>query len=36
VGQGVIYAVNPNVLKIICPGVFGIIKPVGYCLIGNK
>ena len=36
VGQGVIYAGNPNVLKKICPGVFGIIKPVGYCLIGNK
>jgi 4-amino-4-deoxy-L-arabinose transferase-like glycosyltransferase len=34
--QGVIYAGNPKVLKKICPGVFGIIQPVGYCMIGRK
>ena len=27
---------NPKVLKDICPGVFGVIKPVGYCMIGTK
>jgi len=34
--QGVIYTGNPIVLKKICPGVFGEIKPVGYCMIGKK
>ena len=34
--QGVIYTGNPNILKKICPGVFGTIKPVGYCMIGQK
>jgi 4-amino-4-deoxy-L-arabinose transferase-like glycosyltransferase len=34
--QGVIYAGNPKILKKICPGVFGVIKPVGYCMIGKK
>ena len=34
--QGVIYTGNPKVLKKICPGVFGTIKPVGYCMIGKK
>ena len=34
--DGVIYAGNPSVLKEICPGVFGEIKPVGYCMIGRK
>jgi hypothetical protein len=34
--QGVIYAGNPKVLKKICPGVFGVIKPVGYCMIGKR
>ena len=34
--DGVIYAGNPDVLKKVCPGVFGAIKPIGYCLIGNK
>ena len=34
--QGVIYAGNPVVLKKICPGIFGEIKPVGYCMIGKK
>ncbi len=34
--QGVIYTGNPKILKSICPGVFGTIKPVGYCMIGIK
>ena len=34
--QGVIYTGNPKILKNICPGVFGTIKPVGYCMIGKK
>jgi len=34
--QGVIYTGNPNILKKICPGIFGTIKPVGYCMIGKK
>ncbi len=34
--KGVIYAGNPKILKQICPGVFGTIKPVGYCMIGKK
>jgi len=34
--QGVIYVGNPTVLKKICPGFFGEIKPVGYCMIGKK
>ena len=34
--QGVIYTGNPEILKKICPGVFGEIKPVGYCMIGKK
>ena len=34
--QGVIYAGNPTVLKKICPGIFGEIKPIGYCMIGIK
>ncbi len=34
--QGVIYTGNPKVLKQICPGVYGTIKPVGYCMIGKK
>ena len=34
--QGVIYTGNPAVLKKVCPGVFGEIKPVGYCMIGKK
>ena len=34
--QGVIYTGNPNILKKICPGVFGVIKPVGYCMIGKR
>ena len=34
--QGVIYAGNPKILKKICPGVFGVINPVGYCMIGTR
>ena len=34
--QGVIYVGNPKILKDICPGVFGEIKPTGYCMIGKK
>ncbi len=34
--EGVIYTGNPKILKEICPGVYGTIKPVGYCMIGQK
>ena len=34
--QGVIYTGNPEILKKLCPGVFGAIKPAGYCMIGKK
>ena len=34
--QGVIYVGNPKILKKICPGVFGKITPVGYCMIGKR
>ncbi len=34
--NGVIYTGNPKVLKKICPGEFGTIKPVGYCMIGQR
>ena len=34
--QGVVYTGNPKILKEICPGVYGTIKPVGYCMIGKK
>ena len=34
--KGVIYVGNPEILKKICPGTFGSIKPVGYCMIGEK
>ena len=34
--QGVIYTGNPKILKSICPGVYGTIKPVGYCMIGQR
>ena len=34
--QGVIYVGNPKILKEICPGVFGKIAPVGYCMIGRR
>ena len=34
--QGVVYVGNPKILKEICPGVFGKIAPVGYCMIGKR
>jgi len=34
--EGVIYTGNPQILKKVCPGVFGTINPVGYCMIGKK
>ena len=34
--HGVVYTGNPKVLKKICPGVFGTIKPYGYCMIGKR
>ena len=34
--QGVIYAGNPDILKKICPGEFGTIRPTGYCMIGRR
>ena len=36
VNDGVIYAGNPKILKKICPGIYGTIKPVGYCMIGQR
>ncbi len=33
---GVIYVGNSKILKNICPGIFGTIKPVGICMIGIK
>ena len=36
VNEGVIYTGNPKILKKICPGVYGTIKPVGYCMIGLR
>ncbi len=34
--QGVIYTGNPKILKKVCPGVYGTIKPIGYCMIGKR
>ena len=33
---GVIYIGNPKILKEICPGIYGIIKPTGICMMGLK
>ena len=33
---GIVYTGNPKILKEICPGIFGTIKPYGYCMIGKK
>tara|TARA_B100001093_G_scaffold515521_1_gene592039 strand:+ start:795 stop:2168 length:1374 start_codon:yes stop_codon:yes gene_type:complete len=33
---GFIYVGNPKILKNICPGIFGSITRVGYCMIGIK
>ena len=34
--QGLIYTGTPKILKEICPGVFGTIRPIGYCMIGKR
>ena len=34
--SGVIYTGNPTILKKVCPGIYGTIKPVGYCMIGKR
>ena len=36
IDEGVIYTGNPKILKNVCPGVYGTIKPVGYCMIGRR
>ena len=33
---GVIYTGNPEVLKKVCPGVYGTIRPIGICMIGKR
>ena len=33
---GVIYTGNPQILKKVCPGVYGKIKPIGICMIGKR
>ena len=33
---GVVYAGNPEILKEVCPGVYGIIRPIGICMIGVR
>ena len=33
---GVLYVGNPNILKKVCPGLYGTIKPFGICMIGKK
>ena len=32
---GVVYTGNADVLKQVCPGVYGKIKKQGFCMIGN-
>ncbi len=36
INAGVIYTGNPKILKKVCPGVYGTIKPFGYCMIGTR
>jgi hypothetical protein len=36
INQGVIYTGDPKVLKKVCPGVYGTIRPYGYCMIGKR
>ena len=36
VDEGIIYTGNPKILKNVCPGIYGTIKPVGYCMIGSR
>ncbi len=33
---GVVYTGNPKILKKVCPGVYGTIRPVGICMIGAR
>ncbi len=33
---GVIYTGNPEILKKVCPGVYGTIRPIGICMIGKR
>ena len=33
---GVIYTGNSQILKKVCPGVYGTIKPIGICMIGTR
>ena len=32
---GVVYTGNPEVLKQVCPGIYGKIRNQGFCMIGN-
>ncbi len=34
--HGIIFTGNPEILKKVCPGEYGTIKPVGYCMIGIR
>jgi hypothetical protein len=34
--SGVIYVGNPKILKKLCPGTYGTIRPIGICMIGAK
>ena len=34
--HGIIFTGNPEILKKVCPGEYGTIKPVGYCMIGVR
>ncbi len=34
--DGFIYTGDPEILKDICPGIYGTIKPYGYCMIGLR
>ena len=36
INGGVIYTGNPRVLKKLCPGLYGTIRPIGICMIGSK
>ena len=33
---GIVYTGNAEVLKQVCPGLYGKIKHQGFCMIGNK
>ena len=36
INGGVVYTGNAEVLKQVCPGIYGKIKKQGFCMIGNK